>query len=105
MTLDELIRAGRNFASVAETCTILDVEERSVYSAIDRGEIPATRVGTRWKVPVAWLRKVAALDAPAPGPAEPSVASEELATVVADKVVAQLARAFAVLAAASQDGP
>jgi excisionase family DNA binding protein len=103
VTLDELIQAGRHFATVAETCSILEVEERTIYAGIKNGEIPSTRVGNRHKIPVAWLRKAAAVD-DTPAPAGP-VIPEQFAAAVADRVVARLARAFAELAELTPDAP
>jgi excisionase family DNA binding protein len=98
MTLDEL--DGQNFASAPEVAEILGMDERSVRRAIAAGEIPATKVGARYLIPVAWLRAQASggLDDPLTVPAQAAVISGELAAAVADRVVAQLARAFAALA-------
>jgi excisionase family DNA binding protein len=48
---------GRNFASVSEAAAILGVDPRTVRADIAAGNIPATRTGTYYKVPVAWLRE------------------------------------------------
>ena len=48
----------------------------------------ATQVGSRWAVPVAWLREQA-------GVPEPSPDVDELADQVADRVLARLARLLA----------
>jgi excisionase family DNA binding protein len=103
VTLDELIAAGRNFATAAEAKAILEVDERTIYAGIERGEIPATRMGNRWKIPVAWLRKEAGLDgAPTAAPAIP----DRIADAVADRVVAKLAAALAGLTgAATRESP
>ena len=45
--------------SVADLAIILGISVRSVYRALDRGEIPARRVGDRWLISkpriVQWL--------------------------------------------------
>lgn len=51
------------FASSTEAAAILDVDPRTLRAAIERGEIPATRTGNLWRVPVAWLREQAQLGA------------------------------------------
>jgi len=53
---------GRLFASVPEAATVLRSDQRTVRRGIAAGEIPATPVGRVWRVPVAWLRKVAGLE-------------------------------------------
>ena len=56
MTLNDL--DGQNFAGVPEAAEILGgCDPRTVRAEIRAGRIPAIRVGTRWIVPVAWLRK------------------------------------------------
>jgi excisionase family DNA binding protein len=49
------------FAEVPETAEILQIDERTVRRAIERGNIPATRIGQRWRIPTSWLRKTAGL--------------------------------------------
>lgn len=56
-TLEDL--AGRNFATVPETAEILGYDPRVVRRAISDGEIPATKAGATYRVPVAWLRQQA----------------------------------------------
>ena len=51
------------FADTTEAAAILDVDPRTLRAAIERGEIPATRAGANWRVPVAWLREQARLSA------------------------------------------
>jgi excisionase family DNA binding protein len=105
VTLDELTRAGRNFATVAETCAILDgADERTLYSMIERKEIPATRVGNRWKIPVTWLREQAGITM-TETTSSTTMVPEQLADAVADRVVARLARVFAALAAGTAESP
>ena len=38
---------------------IMGADERTIRSAIRAGDIPAVRVGQRWKVPVNWLVRAA----------------------------------------------
>jgi hypothetical protein len=50
---------GRLFASVPEFVTISGYDDRTVRAAIEAGEIPAIRVGQRYRIPVAWIREQA----------------------------------------------
>ncbi|MFG5720305.1 helix-turn-helix domain-containing protein [Streptomyces murinus] len=70
---------GRWFATVAETAEVLHVDPRTVYRAIDLGEIPAVRVGQQLRVPVAWLEAQAMLTESPPGgpPPVPHTADQE----------------------------
>jgi excisionase family DNA binding protein len=89
VTLDEL--EGRLFADIPQAAAILGRDERTVRRAAAEGEIPATKVGAKYLIPVAWLREQAG---------EPSAAAaplpdlDELADRVADRVLARLARLF-----------
>ncbi len=58
ITLDDL--DGRSFALVGETAAILELDPRTVITAIQRGDIPSTRVGQQYRIPTAWLRAAAA---------------------------------------------
>jgi excisionase family DNA binding protein len=71
-TLSDLIRAGDDFTSVPAAAGILNMDQRTVRRAIARGEIPATRVGTDYRIPVAWLAEQAGLS---PAPAQAAVVS------------------------------
>jgi excisionase family DNA binding protein len=53
-TLEDL--DGRNFALVPEAAAILECDPRTLIAAIERGEIPATKVGNKHRVPTSWLR-------------------------------------------------
>ena len=46
----------RIFFSVPETARLLGADDRTVRKAVAAGTIPATRLGCKWFVPVAWLR-------------------------------------------------
>lgn len=93
MTLDDL--AGRLFAGVPEVAEIIGADERTIRRAIAAGEIPGHRVGTKYMIPVAWLRELAGSPAPAPAAPEPDL--DQLADRVADRVLARLARTFGAL--------
>jgi excisionase family DNA binding protein len=58
---------GRWFVTITEAAAILEIDPRTVRRAIDRGDVPAVRVGQQYRVPAAWLREHAGL-APADGP-------------------------------------
>jgi excisionase family DNA binding protein len=58
---------GRTFARVWEAASILEADQRTVLAMLTAGEIPGTRVGAQWRVPVAWLRTAAAGQAPSKG--------------------------------------
>ncbi len=47
---------GRLFLSVPEAAEVLGVDPRTLRRAIERLEVPATRVGARVLIPTAWLR-------------------------------------------------
>ena len=51
--------AGRVFATVPEAAAILRYDVRTVRRAIAAGEIPATKVGSTYRIRVSWLRKQA----------------------------------------------
>ena len=56
---------GRLFATPAEAAAVMRRDVRTIYAGLERGEIPSTRVGQRFHIPVAWLRRQA------DGPSEP----------------------------------
>jgi excisionase family DNA binding protein len=80
--------AGQTFADVPQAARVLGRDERTIRRGIKSGKIPATQIGSKWSVPVAWLREQA-------GVPEPSPDADELADQVADRVVARLARLLA----------
>jgi len=53
---------GKLFATVPEAAAVLRSDPRSVRRSIAAGAIPATEVGPRKLVPVAWLRRAAGLE-------------------------------------------
>ena len=59
---------GRTFACPAEMAAIFDGRDiKSIYAGLERGEIPYTRIGQRYSIPVAWIRRqVDGLDQPEP---------------------------------------
>lgn len=50
---------GRLFATASEVAAIMHVDSRTIRRGIERGEIPATRIGSTLRVPVAWIRAAA----------------------------------------------
>lgn len=50
---------GRLFATVPEAAAILRYDVRTVRRGIAAGEIPATKVGSTYRIRVSWLRKQA----------------------------------------------
>jgi hypothetical protein len=57
--LKALEEAGRLFATPGEVAAVLDRDIKSVYLGLERGQIPSIRVGPRYQISVAWLRKQA----------------------------------------------
>jgi excisionase family DNA binding protein len=53
VTIEDL--DGRNFAYPHEVAGILRCDVRTVRRAINDGQIPATRIGAAYRVPVGWL--------------------------------------------------
>lgn len=51
--------SGQLFASVPEAAVILRVDRRTLYRALEAGDVPGFKVGVFWKIPVVWLREVA----------------------------------------------
>lgn len=88
MTIEDL--AGRLFAGVPEVASILGADERTIRRAIAAKEIPGHRIGTKYLIPVSWLREMAGSPPPAPATPEPDL--DQLADRVADRVFARFAR-------------
>ena len=61
--LKALESEGRLFASPAQVAAIMDRDIRTIYGALERGEIPSTRIGQRYSIPVAWLRQASGVAA------------------------------------------
>lgn len=55
------IPAGRLFATVPEFVKASGYDARTVRKGIEAGEIPAIKVGSTWRIPVAWIREQAGL--------------------------------------------
>ena len=117
VALDDL--DGQNFTGVPEAAAILGgCDPRTVRAEIRAGRIPAIRVGTRWMIPVAWLREQV-LGGTQPAQSADVLDVDKLADRVADRVLARLAGAIlggaqvhedanapaATGARAGQDGP
>jgi excisionase family DNA binding protein len=49
----------RNFAFPHEVARILRCDVRTIRRAINDGQIPATRIGAAYRVPVGWLKEAA----------------------------------------------
>jgi excisionase family DNA binding protein len=47
---------GQDFCVVAETAAVLRCDPRTVRARLEDGTIPGTRLGSDWRIPVAWLR-------------------------------------------------
>jgi hypothetical protein len=90
-TLNDL--AGQVFAGVPDVASITGRDERTIRRGIEAGRIPATRIGSKWAVPVAWLRQQAGISESSPDAAAPD--PDELADRVAARVVARLAEVLA----------
>jgi len=84
-TLSDL--AGQVFADVPDVARVLGRDQRTVRRGIEAGKIPGQKVGSRWVVPVSWLRQQA-------GEPEPSPDMDALADQVAARVLARLAGLF-----------
>jgi excisionase family DNA binding protein len=50
------------FATVTEAAELLRLDERTVRRGITKGEIPAVRVATARRIPLAWLRRAAQVE-------------------------------------------
>lgn len=57
------VLGGKLFADVPEAAAILRYDPRTVRRALEAGTIPGVRAGGRWRIPTAWLRAQAQLDA------------------------------------------
>jgi hypothetical protein len=99
MTLDDL--DGQNFAGVPEAAEILGgCDPRTVRAEIRAGRIPAIRVGTRWMVPVTWLREQVLGGTRSALPPAAAIDVDQLADRVVDRLVARFAGIFSMMAPA-----
>ena len=57
--LKALEKQGRLFAYPAEAAAILERDVRTIYAGLRNGQVPFTKVGQRYQIPVAWLRRAA----------------------------------------------
>lgn len=50
--------------SIEDTARVLGIAKSTVYVAVANGEIPSIKIGRRWVVPTAGLRRMLQLDEP-----------------------------------------
>jgi hypothetical protein len=55
--LEALEAQGKLFAYPADVADIFEQDRKTIYLALERGTIPSTRIGQRYQIPVAWLRR------------------------------------------------
>jgi excisionase family DNA binding protein len=55
ITISDLIKSGHDFTDVPVVAGILRCDPRTVRRRIADGTIPATRIGTDYRIPVRWL--------------------------------------------------
>lgn len=55
--LAALEEQGKLFCYPADVAAVIGKDLRSVYTALERGEIPHTRLGQRYHIPVSWVRR------------------------------------------------
>jgi hypothetical protein len=90
---------GQNFVGVPEVAEILGgCDPRTVRAEIRAGRIPAIRVGTRWMVPVTWLREQVLAGTQPTQPFVAAIYVDLLADRVADRLVARFAGIFSMMA-------
>jgi hypothetical protein len=58
---------GNLFGSPADIAAIMRRDIRTVYAGLARGEIPSVRVGQRYQISLAWVRRQVD-GVPEPGP-------------------------------------
>jgi len=54
---------GMLFATTTEASAVLRYDVRTLRKGIEEGTIPAVRVGSTYRIPTAWIREQAGLDA------------------------------------------
>jgi excisionase family DNA binding protein len=57
LTLADL--EGRDFVTVPEYAALVQCDPRTVTTAIKAGDIPAIKVGSKYRIPLAWVRQAA----------------------------------------------
>jgi hypothetical protein len=57
--LADLEAQGKLFTTPAVAAIVLGRDYRTILAGLERGDIPFTRVGQRYTIPVAWLRRAA----------------------------------------------
>jgi len=105
---ERAIPPDRLFLGVPEVSAILRLDDRTVRGALASGEIPGFKVGPQWHVPAAWVRQQLGdtTETVAPREAEQgAVTPEELADLVADRVVNRLVQALTGVDASSDAAP
>jgi hypothetical protein len=55
--LAALEAAGKTFGYPADAAVVFEKDIKTIYLAMERGEIPHTRIGQRYHIPVAWMRR------------------------------------------------
>ena len=58
--LKALEEADRLFAYPSEVAAVLERDLKTVYLGLRREEIPSTRIGQRYQIAMAWLKRQAA---------------------------------------------
>jgi excisionase family DNA binding protein len=48
---------GELFGFPADVADVFGKDLKTVYRALENGEIPHTRIGQRYQIPVAWMRR------------------------------------------------
>jgi hypothetical protein len=48
---------GRTFCYPADVADVFAKDLKTIYGGLERGEIPFTRIGQRYQISVAWLRR------------------------------------------------
>jgi excisionase family DNA binding protein len=94
MKLEDL--GDRLFVSVPEAATIRGCDARTIRKAAEAGEIPASRAGVKWLIPVQWLREQAGMST---SPATAEVDYDRLAELVTDRLFDRFTAIFSKFAA------
>ena len=74
-TAEKILKSRRMFVSGVEAAIVLNLDQRTVYKVLSAGQMPGTRVGGAWRVPMAWLRQAATegtSEHPRPAPRVPA---------------------------------